>query len=71
MTNRDFAKVLGKLLGKPSGLPVPAFAIRTMLGEQAVLVLEGQHVSCQKLQALGYTFAYSQAPDAVASLLKD
>ena len=71
MTNRDFAKVLGKLLGKPSGLPVPAFAIRTMLGEQAVLVLEGQHVSCQKLQALGYTFAYSHAPDAVASLVKD
>ncbi|MBX3102085.1 MAG: TIGR01777 family oxidoreductase [Bacteroidetes bacterium] len=69
MTNRDFARLLGRLLGKPSGLPVPAFAIRTLLGEQATLVLEGQRISCQKLLDLGYSFQYPRAEAAVIQLL--
>lgn len=68
MTNRGFARVLGRVVGRPSGLPVPAFAIRAMLGEQALLVLEGQYVKVDKLLGLGYSFRYPQAEAAVREI---
>ena len=38
------ARVTGTVLGRPSWLPVPDFALQTLLGEGAGVVLEGQRV---------------------------
>ncbi len=35
---------IGSLLGRPSWLPVPDFALNALLGEGATVVLEGQCV---------------------------
>ncbi|MCE3007000.1 MAG: TIGR01777 family oxidoreductase [Bacteroidetes bacterium] len=69
MTNRGFSRLLGRALHRPSGLPIPRFAIKAMLGEQAMLVLEGQYTSSEKLSSLGYAFRYAQAEAAVADIV--
>ncbi len=45
VTNAEFARVLGRVLGRPSFVPTPAFALRLALGELAdALILGGQRV---------------------------
>jgi uncharacterized protein len=34
-TNEEFTKTLGCMLGRPTWLPMPAFAARLMFGEMA------------------------------------
>lgn len=65
VTNAEFTRVLGQVMGRPSMLPVPEFALRLMLGEMSALVLEGRPVSVSKLQDLGFTFHF---PTLVAAL---
>ncbi len=70
LTNKAFGKVLGKVLNRPSFLPVPAFILKLALGEIAAIVLEGRNVSSQKLQDLGFSFKYTEAESALRDLLK-
>ena len=56
--NRDFAKVLGKVLGRPSLLPVPRLALRALYGEMAGIVTTGARVMPAKPLVLGYEFAH-------------
>ncbi len=59
VTNREFAKTLGRVLGRPAFVPTPAFALRLALGEMAEeLLLTGQRVLPAKAQSLGCTFRY-------------
>lgn len=62
----EFAKVLGHVLGRPSFLPLPGFAVRTIFGEmgQGILV-EGQRVAPRRLLESGYAFV---RPDLEAAL---
>jgi uncharacterized protein len=48
---------VGAVMRRPAWLPVPAPAIRLLLGEMAQLVLTGQHVVPTRLQALGFTLS--------------
>ena len=64
--NAEFTKVLGRVLSRPTVLPVPAFAIRTMFGEMGqTLVLEGRHVQSNVLPDSGYPFHF---PDLESAL---
>lgn len=65
LTNKEFGRILGKVLKRPAYLPVPAFALRLLLGEVADVVLKGQRAIPAGLQNLGFEFAY---PDAEAAL---
>jgi uncharacterized protein (TIGR01777 family) len=69
VTNRDFARALGRALGRPSFLPTPGFALRLALGEVADVVLTGQRVLPARAQALGYTFQFPTVDAALADLL--
>ena len=69
VTNRDFGKALGQALGRPSAIPVPAFALRTALGEVASTVLEGQRAIPQRLQELDFTFHYVDIDAALNDLI--
>lgn len=70
MTNKDFSKIIGKLVGKPAGISVPPFVVKTMLGESSAVLLEGQFVTPKRLLDAGYPFKYPQAEPAVRDLLK-
>lgn len=64
--NSEFTKVLGKVLGRPTIFPAPAFAMRLALGEMAdELLLTGQHVLPRKLQESGFEFGYPELEGAL------
>jgi uncharacterized protein (TIGR01777 family) len=69
ITNADFSRVLGRVLKRPSWIPVPAFALRTLLGEMSIVMLEGQRATPKRLQNLGFTFHFPKAEDALRDLL--
>lgn len=69
VTNKEFTRVLGRVMGRPTILPVPEFALKLMLGEVAALVLEGRPVSVKKLEALGFTFRYPTLEAALREIL--
>ncbi|HYY41835.1 MAG TPA: TIGR01777 family oxidoreductase, partial [Pyrinomonadaceae bacterium] len=70
VTNSEFAKTLGRVLGRPTLLPMPAFALRLALGEMAkALLLSSARVEPARLQAAGYQFKYPQLEGALRHVL--
>ncbi len=62
-----FAATLGKVLGRPSLLPVPGSILKLLLGDGARVVLEGQHVASERLPKLGFSFQYPDLPQALSA----
>jgi uncharacterized protein (TIGR01777 family) len=69
LANKDFAKILGKVMSRPSFVPVPSLALKTAFGEMSSVLLEKQRAVPARLQALGFTFAYPTAEAAFKSLV--
>ncbi len=69
LTNREFSRLLGKVLGRPSFLPAPAFALKLALGEMSKIVLEGQRAVPARLLEAGYGFRFTDAEAALRDLL--
>lgn len=70
VTNQQFTDALAHVTGRPALIPVPEFALKTMLGETADLVLKGRPVSSKKLEDLGFQFKYPTIEAALRDLLK-
>jgi uncharacterized protein (TIGR01777 family) len=71
VTNREFAKTLGRVLGRPAFMPAPGFALKLLLGEMAdALLLTGQRVLPRKAQALGFTFRYPRLEEALRAIYR-
>ncbi|MAK97116.1 MAG: oxidoreductase, partial [Euryarchaeota archaeon] len=61
VSQKQFAKTLGKVLRRPAFMPLPGFMIKIMFGEMGKkLVLEGQDVRPTRLLESGYEFTYSE-----------
>ena len=70
VTNRAFTTTLGKVLRRPTRLPLPAFAARLLFGEMAdALLLASTRVAPARLGASGYTFYYPELEAALQHLL--
>ena len=63
----EFCRELGRSLGRPSLLPVPAPVLQVLLGDGATVVLEGQQVGSERLETLGFSFRYPDLPSALAA----
>lgn len=71
VTNYEFTQTLGKVLGRPTWVPLPAFAARLMFGEMAdALLLASTRVMPARLQDAGYTFQYPELEGALRHLLR-
>jgi uncharacterized protein (TIGR01777 family) len=68
--NRDFAKALGKVLGRPSFMKTPSFMIRTLMGEMGTALLGSQRVVPDKLLKNGFEFQYPEIGKALRNLVK-
>lgn len=68
VTNRDFSRLLGGTLGRPSRLPAPAPALRLLLGEMADLILTGQRAIPQRLLDSGFVFRFPDLEGALQDL---
>ncbi|MFM8936348.1 MAG: TIGR01777 family oxidoreductase [Vulcanococcus sp.] len=66
-TMAAFAAALGRCLGRPSLLPVPAPILSLLLGDGAKVVLEGQQVLPQRLQQQGFAFRDAELSAALAA----
>ena len=65
----DFAAALGRLLGRPSAMRVPAFALRLALGEGlAEVLLTGQRAVPRRLEQAGFAFGFSSVEEALRDL---
>jgi uncharacterized protein len=69
VTMQDFSQTLGAVMNRPSWLPVPDFALEAMLGEGAIVVLQGQQVIPTQTLAEGFKFQYSTLQPALAAIL--
>ena len=69
-TNAEFGRTLGRILGRPSLVPLPGFALRLALGEVSSVVLEGQRVVPKNLQDMGFGFRFPDAESALRDLLE-
>jgi hypothetical protein len=70
LTNSQFGRTLGRVLRRPSLLPAPAFALRRLLGEMSLVVLEGQRAVPERLLGLGYSFRFPEAKPALVDLAR-
>ncbi|GKV21036.1 hypothetical protein SLEP1_g31069 [Rubroshorea leprosula] len=65
----EMCEHMGNVLGRPSWLPVPDFALKAVFGEGASVVLEGQRVVPAKAKELGFSFKYSYVKEALKAIL--
>ncbi|MFB2894895.1 TIGR01777 family oxidoreductase [Aerosakkonemataceae cyanobacterium BLCC-F50] len=65
----DFCHALGDVLHRPSWLPVPAFALELLLGDAAMVVLEGQKVLPNRTLESGFAYKYPDLKPALKSFL--
>lgn len=68
VTNKTFAKTLGKTLRRPVLFNTPTSLLTILLGESAELLIYGQKVLPSKLQQSGFEFKYHELESALASL---
>lgn len=70
VTNAEFTRTLGHVLGRPTVAPVPAFALRLALGEMAdATLLSSTRVRPERLLASGYRFRFPELEPALRHLL--
>jgi hypothetical protein len=69
--NADFAKTLGRVLRRPSFVPVPAFGPTLILGSELAdaLLFDGQHVAPAVLQGDGFEFSHAELGPALEAVL--
>jgi uncharacterized protein (TIGR01777 family) len=70
VTNRQFTKTLGRVLGRPTVMRLPGPALRLALGEFSTEVLNGQRVLPARLTESGYRLHYPQLEGALRHLLE-
>lgn len=70
VTNAQFAKTLGRVLGRPTVMPMPAFLARLAFGEMAdELLLSSSRVVPQKLLDSGFRFGDRDLETALRHVL--
>jgi len=70
VTMKEFCRQLGRALGRPSWLPVPAWALQLGLGELSTLMTHGQSVTPLAAQVLGFTFTYADLESALSAIMR-
>ncbi|MDT7778510.1 MAG: uncharacterized protein QOC99_1022 [Acidobacteriota bacterium] len=70
ITNEEFTKALGRVLGRPTFMTVPAFAARLAFGEMAdALLLSGARVEPARLREAGFEFKQPEIEGALRQVL--
>jgi hypothetical protein len=72
VTNEQFTRALGRALRRPTVLPLPAVAARTVFGEMGKeLLLGSKRVLPARLLDAGFAFAYPELDAALTRVLAD
>src|SRR6056297_765579 len=65
----EFAKVMGKVMNRPSFFKVPEFVLNTVLGEAATPVLASLRIQPKVLQQAGFEFQFADLEVALGDIL--
>ncbi|MBW4423523.1 MAG: TIGR01777 family oxidoreductase [Nostoc desertorum CM1-VF14] len=65
----DLSQTLGQVMNRPSWLPVPSFAIEALLGDGAMVVLEGQQVLPKRTVETGFEYKHPNLQSALRQIL--
>jgi uncharacterized protein (TIGR01777 family) len=71
VTNREFARALGRALKRPALLRAPKIGLKVLLGEFAEYVVTGQRVIPARALSLGYHFRYPEIDIAFRGIFGD
>ena len=66
---KEFSETLGRALHRPAILPVPAWALKALVGELSDLFLNGQQVLPKKVLEAGYAFQFPELEKALEEIL--
>jgi uncharacterized protein len=69
VSNRNFSRALGRVLHRPSLLPLPGAALRLLYGEMAEVLTTGARVVPAKPLVLGYEFRHPRLDGALRSAM--
>jgi uncharacterized protein len=70
VTNEEFTRTLGSVLGRPTVLPLPEFAVKLAFGEMGETILLGsQRVGPGQLVRSGYPFRFGTLRKSLESVL--
>ena len=70
LTNKEFTRTLGRVLRRPTLMPMPARVARMAFGEKAdALLLSSSNVTADKLIDSGYKYRYPDLEDALRNML--
>lgn len=69
VSNKTFTKLLAKQLHRWAFIAIPAWLLKSLLGEMSGLLLTGQHAIPKKAQAIGFRFVYNHLESALADTL--
>lgn len=68
VTMKNLCSAIGRVLHRPSWLPVPGFALHLALGELGTLMTTGQRVDPAKVRAGGFVFRYPRLEPALRAI---
>lgn len=68
VSNQEFGQTIGNVYHRPHWFPLPAFLLRTMLGSQSTLLLDGQRVLPATVLNAGFHFTYPTLTDALLQI---
>ncbi len=69
VANAEFTRELARALHRPALFPVPAMALRLLLGEMSEVLLASQRVVPQAAEAAGFRFRFPELGEALGDLL--
>jgi uncharacterized protein (TIGR01777 family) len=69
LTNAQFGRTIGRVMGRPYYMPLPGFALRLAFGQVADVLLNGQRAIPQRLLGFGFQFRFPDAESALRDLL--
>jgi uncharacterized protein len=71
VTNKAFAKALGRAVNRPAVAPIPGFSLKLLYGEMSHVVLTGQRMVPGRAAELGYEFQHPDLDEALRDTLED
>jgi ligand-binding SRPBCC domain-containing protein len=71
VTNGQFTSELGRILHRPTCIPIPAWGLRLALGEMATVLLASQRVLPVRGEALGFQWRFPRLGGALADICSD
>jgi len=69
VTNKAFAKALGRAINRPAVAPVPGFTVKLLYGEMSQIVLTGVRMIPGRVAELGYEFQHPDLDEALRDTL--